>query len=260
MRLLNSRTKVLEDFMWPTPPYAILSHTWEKDEVQFGALKDNSIDHTAMEGWYKIASACEQALKDGLDYVWVDAICIDKSSSSSELSKAINSMFRWYRESALCYVYLYDLPAVTFEESRWFTRGWTLQEMIAPGELKFYDKHWSYKGAKTSLMERLHQISGADTAILRGGDLKLMSVARRMSWAAKRQTTRVEDMAYCMLGIFDISMPLLYGEGTKAFGRLQEEIVKTTTTRFLPGEEAQSPIAQQDYLPSHRPILSTRRA
>ncbi|PMD31381.1 HET-domain-containing protein [Hyaloscypha variabilis F] len=225
MRLLNSRTKVLEDFIGAAPPYAILSHTWEKEEVVFNILSDTNVDHTSMEGWYKIDKSCEQALQDGLDYIWIDTLCIDKSSSA-ELSEAINSMFKWYRDSAVCYAYLCDIPALDFADSRWFTRGWTLQEMIAPKELKFYDRDWKFVGTKRGLVDQLRQITGVDTTILRGGSVRFMSVSRRMSWAARRKTCREEDMAYCLLGIFDISMPMLYGEGSKAFSRLQEEIVK----------------------------------
>ncbi|KAH6669210.1 heterokaryon incompatibility protein-domain-containing protein [Halenospora varia] len=197
MRLLNSRTKVFEDFIEITPPYAILSHTWEKEKVDFSNIRDPNIDHTVIEGWYKIKKSCEQALRDGLGYIWVDTVCIDKSSSA-ELSEA-NSMFKWYRNSAICYAYLCDLPAVNLGDSRWFTRGWTLQEMIAPKELKFYDRDWKFMGTKTDHVDKLYQITG---------------------------TTRVEDSAYCLLGLFDISMPMLYGDGPKAFSRLQEEIVK----------------------------------
>jgi hypothetical protein len=225
MRLLNSRTKILEDFDRNIPPYAILSHTWEREEVSFSTLKDDNIDHTTRQGWHKIEMSCEQALRDGLDYIWVDTVCIDKSSSA-ELSEAINSMFKWYRDSFICYGYLYDLPAVSFENSRWFTRGWTLQEMIAPKLFKFYDKDWNFQGSKSDLVHQLNNITGVDVTILQGGSLRLTSVARKMSWAAKRQTARIEDMAYCLLGLFDLSMPMLYGEGSKAFIRLQEEIVK----------------------------------
>jgi hypothetical protein len=225
MRLLNSRTKILEDFDRAIPPYAVLSHTWEHEEVNFSTLKDANIDHTTRQGWHKIEMSCEQALRDGLDYVWVDTVCIDKSSSA-ELSEAINSMFKWYRDSSICYGYLYDLPAVNFEDSRWFTRGWTLQEMIAPQHFNFYDKDWNFKGAKSDLVHQLYHITGVDVTILQGGSLRFTSVARKMSWAAKRQTARIEDMAYCLLGLFDLSMPMLYGEGPKAFIRLQEEIVK----------------------------------
>ncbi|OIW27820.1 hypothetical protein CONLIGDRAFT_551906, partial [Coniochaeta ligniaria NRRL 30616] len=165
------------------------------------------------------------AFRDGLAYVWIDTICIDKSSSA-ELSEAINSMFKWYRNAAICYAYLSDVPQVRLEYSRWFTRGWTLQEMIAPQELRFYDANWDALGTKSDLLDRLCDITGVDTTALRGGNLRFFSVARKMSWASRRQTTREEDIAYCLLGIFDISMPLLYGEGSKAFIRLQEQIIK----------------------------------
>lgn len=135
-------------------------------------------------------------------------------------------MFAWYCNSAVCYTYLSDFPGVTLRESRWFTRGWTLQEMIAPKEVKFYDKDWTPNGTKSGLILQLNEITGVDKIILSGGNLRLISVARKISWAAKRKTTRVEDMAYCLLGLFDISMPMLYGEGHKAFRRLQENIVK----------------------------------
>jgi hypothetical protein len=225
MRLLNSRTRCLEVFAEAVPLYAILSHTWEEEEVCFRDFNDPNIDHVSMKGWYKIRMSCEQALHDGLDYVWIDTVCIDRGSSA-ELSEAINSMFWWYRNSTLCYTYLSDLPAVEMKASRWFTRGWTLQEMIAPKHVNFFDRNWKFNGAKSELVRQLHEITGVDKSILLGGNLRLISVARKMSWAAQRQTTRVEDMAYCLLGLFDISMPMLYGEGHKAFRRLQEEIVK----------------------------------
>lgn len=225
MRLLNSRTRVLEVFADAVPKYAILSHTWEEEEVCYCDFNDPNIDHISMTGWYKIEKSCEQALLDGLEYVWIDTVCIDKSSSA-ELSEAINSMFAWYRNSTLCYAYLSDLPTVKLGESRWVTRGWTLQELIAPKTVKFYDDRWTFNGTKSGLISQLNEITGVDKVILSGGNLRLISVARKISWAAKRKTTRVEDMAYCLLGLFDISMPMLYGEGHKAFRRLQEKIVE----------------------------------
>ncbi|KAK5660038.1 hypothetical protein OQA88_13506 [Cercophora sp. LCS_1] len=226
MRLLNVNTNVLEVFLGlDVPPYAILSHTWEDEEVVYDDFANEKIEHTTKRGWYKIHQACAQALKDGYDYLWADTLCIDKSSSS-ELSEAINAMFNYYRNSTVCYAYLSGLPDVALEESRWFTRGWTLQEMIAPREVMFFDKTWTFLGSKSSLLDRLHSITGVDSMVLRGGSLGLISVARKMSWASKRQTTRPEDTAYCLLGLFGISMPMLYGEGSRAFIRLQEEIVK----------------------------------
>ena len=226
MRLLHCSTKTLRVFIGSdVRPYAILSHTWEDDEVVHEGFINDAVDHTKKAGWYKIEKACDQALQDGLEYLWADTLCIDKASSS-ELSEAINSMFRWYRDSAICYAFLSDLPDVPLAQSRWFTRGWTLQEMIAPTEIKFFNKSWVFQGAKSSLVDQLHQITKVDQLALLGGKLRLFSVATKMSWAAKRRTTRAEDITYCLLGLFDISMPMLYGEGNRAFIRLQEEIVK----------------------------------
>ncbi|KAH8887793.1 HET-domain-containing protein, partial [Thozetella sp. PMI_491] len=228
MRLLNCRTRELEEYVGEEielHPYAILSHTWGEEEVVFSDITQGNTHYTAKKGWYKVEKTCQQALQDGYDYVWADTVCIDKSSSA-ELSEAINSMFKWYRGAAICYAYLCDLPEVPFRESRWFTRGWTLQEMIAPEQMRFYDRHWNFRGAKSDLLETLEEITGVDTNALRGGNLRFFSVARKMSWASKRNTSREEDTAYCLLGIFDITMPLLYGEGARAFYRLQEEIIK----------------------------------
>ena len=172
-------------------------------------------------------------------------------SSSAELTEAINSMFRWYRQSELCYVYLADVstnlakePAdlgiVQFSNSRWFTRGWTLQELLAPEGVIFFATDWKFFGTKTKekptsryahrlLDSVIAQATGIDLEALQFGDFRTSSIATRMSWASRRQITRIEDMAYCLLGIFDVNMPLLYGEGNKAFLRLQEEIMKTST-------------------------------
>jgi hypothetical protein len=282
MRLLNARSKKLEEFEGADiPSYAILSHTWEKEEVLFHHVEDEGSSgakhYTDFMGWFKIEKSCEQALRDGLEYVWVDTTCIDKSSSA-ELSEAINSMFKWYRDAVVCYSYLYDVPGIALKDSRWFTRGWTLQEMIAPYHLKFYDRDWKYLGTKAEMTADLHHITGVDAAVLVGRNLRFTSVARKMSWAAKRYTRRVEDMAYCLLGLFDISMPMLYGEGAKAFIRLQEEIVKeyddhslfawksSDTADYSVGLFAKSPAAfadSADIVPCigrrHEPVIVTSR-
>ena len=173
--------------------------------------------------------------------------CIDKRSSA-ELSEAINSMFRWYAGARVCYEYLSDVHGDArrsntrywwtdqrrggihkqFYASRWYTRGWTLQELIAPKTVQFYDRNWVDAGEKSQLLKQLPQITGVGVDVLISREaLPLTSVAMRMSWASGRETTRIEDRAYCLLGIFDVNMPLLYGEGRKAFQRLQEEIVRT---------------------------------
>ncbi|KAF1958443.1 HET-domain-containing protein [Byssothecium circinans] len=235
MRLIKCSTLRLEEFFGSNiPPYAILSHTWGDEEVSFADLL-LSQPTTTRSGYQKILFTCQQAIKDGLDYAWIDTCCIDKSSSA-ELSEAINSMFAWYKNSARCYAYLSDVLEASMDEdfsrSRWFTRGWTLQELLAPKTVIFYDQQWIHLGTKSEHAERISEITGIDrTALLRGTvidgrrvELGSFCVAKRMSWASARQTTRAEDMAYCLLGIFNVSMPLLYGEGDRAFLRLQEEI------------------------------------
>lgn len=160
--------------------------------------------------------------------MWIDTCCIDKSSSA-ELSEAINSMYRWYESSQECYAYLEDVSiddVDQFGSSRWFARGWTLQELLAPRNLYFYDKNWTYLGSKQDLCKAIALATNIPESSIRLFQHHLSSVAAKMSWASKRQTSRIEDTAYCLMGLFEINMPLLYGEGEKAFARLQHEIVK----------------------------------
>ncbi|KAI0904260.1 HET-domain-containing protein [Ustulina deusta] len=272
MRLLNCKTLSFEEFVQDIPRYAILSHTWGDEEVSLGDMKSDATA-SQLKGYEKISATCRIAQEQGLDYAWVDTCCIDKSSSA-ELSEAINSMFAWYRDAAVCYAWLSDYaqdaafnltdeavlasfesreaiaeqgrgfsdpPPLTSKEldmrnhigqslrkCRWFSRGWTLQELIAPKQVEFYDRDWTCFGSKAQLAPILSWITGVDPGVLKGRSLDQVLVGRRMSWAANRQTRRVEDMAYCLLGIFDINMPLLYGEGDKAFSRLQEEIIRSS--------------------------------
>ncbi|OCK73943.1 HET-domain-containing protein [Lepidopterella palustris CBS 459.81] len=187
-------------------------------------------------GLDKIRKTCRRAKADGHQYVWIDTCCIDKSSSA-ELSEAINSMFSWYQNSKVCYAYLEDVEASSFEDSlpssRWFTRGWTLQELIAPEFVVFVDKYFDEFGTKQSMASTISEITGIHKEVLQSKHPVQMSIAQRMSWAAKRQTTRIEDQAYCLLGIFDVHMPLLYGEGENAFRRLQEEIIKVSNDQSI---------------------------
>jgi hypothetical protein len=237
MRLLNSTTLELEEFFDNhIPKYAILSHRWLDDEV---SLKDmQNATATRKAGYAKLKLCCDQAVKDGLHYAWVDTCCIDKTSSA-ELTEAINSMYRWYQNAAVCYVYLSDVQSSevscdsSFEESAWFTRGWTLQELIAPANVEFYNCTWHILGTKESLKDAISEITGIGVAILEGADPEGLSVAKRMSWASKRTTTRVEDIAYSLLGLFGVNMPMLYGEGERAFIRLQEEIMKHSDDQSL---------------------------
>ncbi|KAF2186699.1 HET-domain-containing protein, partial [Zopfia rhizophila CBS 207.26] len=170
-----------------------------------------------------------------------DRCCIDKSSSA-ELSEAINSMYRWYNNAKVCYAYLVDVPDDTdarkkdsaFQKSRWFTRGWTLQELLAPRDFVFYSKGWVELGRKEALRERIAETTQIDKTALIFCDLRSFSVAQKIAWASNRVTTRGEDAAYSLLGIVGVNMLLLYGEGSeKAFLRLQEEIMKYSDDQSL---------------------------
>ncbi|KAM5545093.1 hypothetical protein V8D89_001204 [Ganoderma adspersum] len=189
----------------------------------------------------KIRDACRIARENGYRYIWIDSCCIDKSSSS-ELSEAINSMYKWYGLAAVCYAYLADVPPGTdhqakgsaFRKSRWFRRGWTLQELIAPFSVQFLSEEWAPIGSKRELVDLVESVTKIDErALLRVEPLDMFSVAQRLSWAAYRETTREEDQAYSLLGMFDINMPTLYGEGNRAFRRLQEQIMQRTPDQSL---------------------------
>ncbi|KAM7184184.1 hypothetical protein V8F20_012322 [Naviculisporaceae sp. PSN 640] len=239
MRLLNQTpadeihlTKDLLDH--EIPRYAILSHTWGNEEVLYqdlvkGAGKDKL-------GYEKIRFCGKQAQENGIQYFWVDTCCIDKANSV-ELQEAINSMFRWYRDAARCYVYLADVSVPTlhaaadrsswapaFRRSRWFSRGWTLQELIAPVSVEFFSKEGVRLGTKQSLEQDIHNITGLPLDVLRGSPLSSFTISERLAWGGLRETTRKEDKAYSLLGIFGIHMPLIYGEGeANAFRRLRAD-------------------------------------
>ncbi|KAH9204497.1 heterokaryon incompatibility protein-domain-containing protein, partial [Leptodontidium sp. 2 PMI_412] len=241
MRLINCSTLQLEDFIGrDIPAYAILSHTWGRAEVSFAELNSAAASTKSKDGYKKITFTCEQAIEDNLQYAWVDTCCIDKSSSA-ELSEAINSMFQWYQRSTVCYAYLSDVTLEEFQTefvpSRWFTRSWTLQELLAPDHVTFFDQSWKRLGTKIKHAAWISQFTRIDEEALSGyGDdysFDLVCAARRMSWASHREASRVEDAAYALLGIFYINMPLLYSEGSMAFIRLQEEIFKRSGDQSL---------------------------
>ncbi|KAH6612868.1 hypothetical protein B0J18DRAFT_69947 [Chaetomium sp. MPI-SDFR-AT-0129] len=284
MRLIETSTlRLVSKYDGAVPPYAILSHTWGTDEEEVnlqewqslpGGIHGSRLDRqltkrhpvAKKKGFAKIRDAARLAELEGYQYLWVDTCCIDKTSSA-ELSEAINSMFRWYRNAAVCYALLSDVdyelppdaarspgdsektipygyapPALmkAIMSSRWFKRGWTLQELIAPKDVFFYSKQWFPLGSKrrgTRDMvnpEVISDITEIDLHVLQSlVELEDVSVASRMRWAANRDTTRVEDKAYCLMGIFGVNMPLLYGEGDRAFIRLQEEILKSTDDQSI---------------------------
>jgi hypothetical protein len=222
------------------PSYAILSHTWTAgQEVTYEELLAG--EGTNKSGYAKLRFCGERAAADGLDHFWVDTCCIDKATTV-ELSTAINSMFRWYQRATKCYVYLSDVSVPEevsnaeafriswehdFQHSRWFTRGWTLQELLAPTSVEFFSSEHKLLGSRVSLEQEIHEITGIPTEALRGQKLSEFSVEERMSWAAGRTTTVKEDKVYCLLGIFGVFLPLIYGEGEDyATLRLKEEIQK----------------------------------
>ncbi|KAK0703946.1 heterokaryon incompatibility protein-domain-containing protein [Lasiosphaeria miniovina] len=232
MKLLNTRTLQLESFFNlddKFPPYSILSHTWEDDEVLFSDMADLA-KARQRAGFAKVEAACALAASQHLDYIWIDTCCIDKSSSA-ELTEAINSMYQWYQFARTCYAYLCDV-----DDARWFTRGWTLQELIAPHHVEFYSSKWQLLGEKKdeALVALICRASNVDEMVLvHKLPLSSVSVVRKMFWASGRTTSRVEDEAYCLMGLFDINMPLIYGEGSRAFRRLQEEIIKISDEQSI---------------------------
>jgi hypothetical protein len=227
-----------EDLINDIPAYAILSHTWggDTEEVTYRELIDGTGKSKA--GYDKVRFCGEEARRDGLQYFWVDTCCIDRSNNA-ELSEAINSIFRWFQNATKCYVYLSDVSIpgldepsqlsleMAFRHSRWFTRGWTLQELLAPGSVEFFSREGERLGDKKTLERQIHEITKIPVSALQGASLSEFTVDERFSWAENRQTTRKEDKAYSLLGIFNVYMPLIYGEGAEnAFKRLREEINK----------------------------------
>ena len=249
---VDRRTKVLEFGDDEVTEYAILSHRWTEQEVDYNEVvklakmdEEERTEIRQRDGYQKILLSCEQAKKDGYKWLWVDTCCIDKRSSA-ELSEAINSMYRWYENSRICYVYLHDVHYPFFPTAlhnmyrksngwpEWFSRGWTLQEMIAPRNVQFFNKDWHPIGDKRSLSPVLENITGVPQDILKEGlSSNRPCVAQIMSWAANRTTTRVEDRAYSLMGLLDVNMPMLYGEGKKAFHRLQLEIIRTSNDHSI---------------------------
>ncbi|KAI4271488.1 MAG: hypothetical protein LQ337_005968 [Flavoplaca oasis] len=250
IRLLDAESQTLHDFKdEDRPPYAILSHRWAKDpseEVVFNDMPQFQ-ELSSSRGWKKADSAakligaCQMVLETTIQddvrpkYLWIDTVCI-KQDSQMELSTAINSMFRIYQEAHFCLVYLADYPTAdvqTIGQSDWFNRGWTLQELLAPTVVNFFDKNWKYLGDKKSLDKELARRTGIQSLYLQDIDFTA-SVSQRMSWMAGRTVTVPEDAAYCLLGIFGVNMPLIYGEGKeRAFLRLQEEIMKYSDDHTL---------------------------
>ncbi|KIM59684.1 hypothetical protein SCLCIDRAFT_61840, partial [Scleroderma citrinum Foug A] len=238
--------KVLELRDDEVTEYAILSHRWGEQEVGYNEIvelaemdKEKRDEIRQRDGYQKILDSCKQSKRDGYEWLWVDTCCIDKRSSA-ELSEAINSMYRWYENAQVCYAYLHDVSGSSLstrvfdKRSEWFSRGWTLQELIAPSNVEFFNKEWKYIGSKRTHACTLEETTGVPERILTDGLYgDRPCVAQIMSWAANRTTTRVEDRAYSLMGLLGVNMPMLYGEGKKAFHRLQLEIIRTSNDQSI---------------------------
>ena len=250
---------ILDCRHYESTEYAILSHRWieqkpgETAEVNYEEMVELANMDTKKQdeirkrdGYQKILRSCKQAKEDGFKWLWADTCCIDKRSSA-ELSEAINSMYRWYENSAQCYAYLHDVPDRYFPIERnlgryslsngwpeWFSRGWTLQELIAPNNVQFFNKDWQFIDDKRTHSSTLQVITRVPQNILMDGfSLTRPCVAQIISWAADRKTSRVEDKAYSLMGLLDVNMPMLYGEGKRAFQRLQLEIIRMSNDQSI---------------------------
>ncbi|KAE9976271.1 hypothetical protein BLS_002145 [Venturia inaequalis] len=252
MRLLNTQTLLLQGFPENEVkrlPYGILSHTWlpRKKEVTFEDMQMDQEHYRNKLGYGKIKGCCEQARAEStpIDWVWIDTCCIDQKKEA-ELGQAIRSMWRWYADAAFCYALLADVSGKTpidspsfdetFKNDKYFTRAWTLQELLAPKEVVMFSKDWDRIGTRAGFRKIISAATRIDPKALDGIDTSRssFSIAQRMCWAADRNCSIPEDIAYCLMGIFDVSMPVLYGENPeKAFLRLQEEIVKQTNDESL---------------------------
>ncbi|KKA30491.1 hypothetical protein TD95_000650 [Thielaviopsis punctulata] len=231
MRLLHALTHRLADFTDDNAPeYVALSHVSGSDEPTYQDLKAGNA--ASRRGFRKILGCCRQALRDGYEWVWADSVCIDQTSPA-EVSEAVNAMYHIYEDCAVCYVYMADVPRFYFADSQWFERGWTLLELLAPRDVEFYAADWAEIGTKSSLEAQIAGITGIRRDVLRGASPATCSVAERLSWAARRRTAKVEDAAYSLMGLFGVHMPVIYGEGRRAWTRLQELILQTTEDMSL---------------------------
>ncbi len=273
MRLLHfneSGRLALTDFAGKTiPHYAILSHRWWEDckEVLYQEILDES--YASKDGYRKIEFCANQAAQDQLHYFWIDTCCFDRYDSR-ERSDAVNSMFRWYQNATKCYVFLSDISTSTardaqqqstwearFRASEWFTRAWTLQELIAPESVGFFSSEGHRLGDKKSLMPMIHDITSIPLEVLQGCALEKFSVSDRITWARTRKATEPEDHAYCLLGILNVQIPLTYGEGKeKALSRLEDEVRNTDTPSIIPFSRNDRFVGRKSHLAEVKAILS----
>ena len=220
--------------------YAILSHRWQGDEISFKDMEKLTNSKLQTCSGRKVVGTCEVAQKENLKWVWIDSCCIGNNVNAR--GRAINLMYRWYRCSQTCYTYLHDVTKDSFPRkanepanSEWFSRGWTLQELIAPRVLEFFDQSWQPIGNRRDHAATLSKITRVPQILLDQTDgpgasrtlTDTFGVAQIMSWAADRETRMPEDRAYSLVGLFGVSLPALYGiGGQEAFQILQDTIIK----------------------------------
>lgn len=240
--------------------FAVFSHRWGNGEPSFNDLPSKRLQVSRRTtpsgpGYQKLLKFCEKARTDyGCEYVWADTCCINKESSA-ELEEAILSMGVWYSEAGVCIVHLGNSTTLEdFMEEPWFTRGWTLEELLLPRKIRFYGKNWSpicpvaaegrreERATKDSRDEQrvndkenesvvtaIAKVTSIPEADIRNFVPSCTRVSEKMRWAAQRTTSRIEDMAYSLLGLFDVSMPIAYGDGARAFYKLMSTIAEQCT-------------------------------
>ncbi|KAF9472078.1 hypothetical protein BDN70DRAFT_763404, partial [Pholiota conissans] len=219
--------------------YAIFSHKWLRGmpgEITYDLWNKGSLDPETA-GYQKLASFCRTAWEEyGITLAWMDTVCINKDSSS-ELDESIRSMYAWYERASICIVHLSETQTITqIPHDSWFTRGWTLQELIAPKILNFYSSDWrrltqygNNDKQNNVVLSFIKQATTMSSWEVTSTSKHHVPLSRKMQWAASREVTREEDRAYSLMGIFDVSISTAYGEGTyRAFLRLLEEILKKT--------------------------------
>ncbi|KAI9164067.1 Vegetative incompatibility protein [Paramyrothecium foliicola] len=259
-------TTSLQPVSWldrPPSEYAIFSyHYWNAQSTRpsiitnsnrtpaLAGTENGDLDSDKAQFDKNVAQACDQARIRNIDYIWIYALCVN-AVSSADINEAVVGSFRLIWDAALCIVHLSDLTPLPeggeakslegldteISRCRWFTRGWTLQELVAARSVEFFDSGWNHRFSKNPLsarplLEEVSRISNVDASVLAQREtLFLTSLGRRIWWAARRETSRPEDVAYCLVGICGIQGQLTprYGEGGhSAFLRLQEKILKST--------------------------------
>lgn len=215
--------------------YVTLSHRWGWDEPLFRDIQGEAVYHgKSTHGMAKLQTFCAFAAKYGYKWAWSDTCCIDKESSA-ELQEAVGSMFSWYRQSSLTIVHLADVSDDDkLSNSEWFKRGWTLQELLAPRVILFFTQDWSlYQDPSSSnhkedsfILAELEKVTSITSRHLKDFHPGMDDARSRLQWASTRRTTRPEDIAYSLFGVFDLHLPVLYGESKgNALGRLLSEII-----------------------------------